>query len=620
MRPSFFTRLYRVTSFSHRLAILALLTLLVCTALLYLPGLSGDFLFDDFNEIVGNPAIRIEQLSWPALVEAWNAFPFVLFGRPLPMLSLAIDHSIWGLNPFGFKLTNLLIHLLNTAALWLLATRILQLVPNADKMRWPFATSLLLAAVWAIHPLQVSTVLYAVQRMEMMAATFTILGLWCFLEGRLRLMTGRPGALLPLTGALACALLALLCKETGLLLPAYAFILDFALLRFGTATPAAAKRLKSVWAILGAGALATFLLYFWPQYTDEFAYLSREFGWHDRLLSQLRILPMYLGQVLWPDPQHYLFYYDSLTPSRSLVSPPSTIWGGALLLSLLVTALFWRRRFPLFTLGILWFFVSHALTSNIVALELAFEHRNYLALFGVALAVTDLLRPLIERLSTGFKGASAAALLVFLAGMTLITTATWGNPLELALAFQKRNPGSERAHYDMGIVYRQMSDGNPDSPFVSMAEAAFKKAAAVPNSSPLPEHALIVMQAFKDGSAEEKWWERLVEKVETGPAGPMQIRAVRTLLQIHRQSHALDPERLMDAGIALLNKPGINPSINLEFALLAIEDLDDESLGMALLNAGAARAGNPEWANQVRSYLSESGHPDFARRWWNERN
>lgn len=607
---------------AHRALVIGFLAAAALIAAVYYPGLSGSFLFDDTGQIVNNSAIHLDRLTLSGLANAWSGFNFGLFGRPLPMISLAIDHSLWGLNPFGYKLTNLIIHLVNAAGLAWLGNRLLMLGHTGSEPRkctLPIL-ALFLMLFWAVHPLQVSTVLYAVQRMELLGATFIILGLAGYVAGRQRQVDGRTGGWPLLSTVPVCMALAVLSKETGLLLPGYALVLELALFGFRSRRGEDTAAVRTIWAVAVLAAVAVYALYFWPEYTSESAYSGRDFTWQERLLTQLRIMPMYLGQILWPAPQNYLFYYDSITASKSLLEPPATVFGGLLLSALAITAFILRRRVPLFFLGIMWFFVSHALTSNIAPLELAFEHRNYLAVFGVLLAITALLMPVAKALSPGFLRAGGLTVIAFVSFLTLLTTATWGNPLELSLAFQKRNPDSERAHYGMGLMYRRMANGSTESPFFSMAEAAYKRAAALEGSSPLPEHALIGMHAYSGKPAEPELWDRLIEKVESGPLGAEQIRSVRLLLAKHNQGDPIDADRLMDAGIALLNKPGLTPSVNFEFALLALDSLDDEKLAVAILNAGAARSGDPAWPQMVRDALIERGHGAFARRWWQSRD
>src|SRR5699024_7915595 len=117
---------------------------------------------------------------------------------------------------------------------------------------------------------------------------------------------------------------------------------------------------------------------------------GRNFSTAERVLSQLRILPLYLQQILLPLPSNMYFYYDDFAPSRGWLSPATTLAGAAFLLGLLLAAWQLRKRLPLFALGVAWFFAAHFMTSNVIALELVFEHRNYFALFGVLLALTGL--------------------------------------------------------------------------------------------------------------------------------------------------------------------------------------------------------------------------------------
>jgi protein O-mannosyl-transferase len=75
---------------------LLLVTLFLLTVLAYWPGLGGDFLFDDFPAIVSNSGVHAEQLNLETLNKAARAFDPGLYGRPLAMITFAIDHSIWG--------------------------------------------------------------------------------------------------------------------------------------------------------------------------------------------------------------------------------------------------------------------------------------------------------------------------------------------------------------------------------------------------------------------------------------------------------------------------------------------------------------------------------------------
>src|SRR5690606_33758904 len=101
--------------------------LLILVALVYWPGLGGPFLFDDFPALVNNTHLHAASLA-PSVI--WEpAFSFDAGGgsRPLAMASFAINHAISGLEPWAYKLTGLVVHLINTLLAAALCLRILSL-------------------------------------------------------------------------------------------------------------------------------------------------------------------------------------------------------------------------------------------------------------------------------------------------------------------------------------------------------------------------------------------------------------------------------------------------------------------------------------------------------------
>ena len=578
----------------------------------YLPGLSGTFIFDDFPNIVQNPSVHIADLSLGSLQQSWGGFIVGLSGRPLAMLSFGIDHVFWGTNPLGYKLTNLFWHLLNTLLIVALTGRVLRFVGNTQTEDLSRFLPIFVGLLWAIHPLQVSTVLYVVQRMEIMALTFILLALLSYLRGRQLQLSGRGSGWLWLSLTIPLAFAAVLCKETGLLVPVFALCIEITVLGFRASSSRDEKLLRVLYTLGIAIAFLYFLFTVWPRHTGPNSYQSRDFNWQERLLTQLRVLPMYIGWIVWPDPQRYLFFYDAYPKSVGLFSPPTTALGLLFIGSLLATAFWVKRNHPLISLGILLFFGAHFMTSNIVPLELVFEHRNYFAVFAILLAITGILQGLQKANLKLPIPAVAIVLACGFSALTLITSATWGNPLTLALDLAHRNPNSERATYHLGEMYLRMSDLNPSSPFFDMARSSFISASEIPGSSPLPEHALIAMMGLTGQPADPDWWQGLIEKVESGPRAPQHIIAVRTLLDLYNHGASIDPDPLMDAGIALLNQRGLNPAVHFEFALHALRGLDDESLAARILIVASAIANDPAWNSNVIDSLKARGHTSFA--------
>ncbi|TNJ35486.1 hypothetical protein [Arenimonas terrae] len=595
-----------MTSLPRSVRPLLPLLLLLVVALAYWPGLSGGFIFDDHNNIQINPRIQIDSLDLASLSRAARAYEPGAYGRPLSTLSFALDHYFHGKHPYGYKLTSLAVHLFNTLLVFLLAARLLAL-PRAGGPWTPWA-ALAIATAWASHPLQVSTVLYIVQRMEMLAATFVLLALLAYLQGRLRQMRGERGGLwLAASGLLAG--MGLLAKESAILFPAFALMLEFTLLGFEARSERLARGLR--WAYAGAtlAAAVLFFGYVVPRFAPAESFAGRDFTVGERLLTQLRILPMHLGQMLLPLPDSLPFYYDNYPKSTGWLSPWTTLGGGLLLASLAALAWFLRRRAPIVTFGIGWFFAAHALTSGPLNLEMAFEHRNYLALFGIVVAAADVIRRLPTRDGPALKVFAVVVVVAMFGVLTTIRSATWGHPLLLATDLVARNPQSPRASNDLATTYVDMSDGSVDSPFLHLGMQEFERGSRLPGASPLPEQGLILMAAVSGYPTDPAWWDRLIDKVRTQPIGPQQAMAVNGLLSQHKQGIKLDARRLAEAYQALLDRQPWPGHVYAYFADFVLADLQDEAWAERLyLQAVSRDPTDSAFANLVLSNLIVEGH------------
>lgn len=375
---------------------LALSLLLLVVGALYLPGAQGPFLLDDFAAIVDNLALRSAGLDGPGLLQAAlssNAGPF---GRMLPMASFAVDHALGGLTPEAFKRTNILLHLAITVLVYLLAR---SLCAALDETRPSPARALddagrrwvpvLVAALWALHPQHVSTVLYVVQRMSQLAMLFVLWATWVYVDARRRQLAGdwRGGAWRMVLLVPPLFLAALLSKENGALLPVLLLTIELTFFRFalpGGKQASALARLPFALMMAAALALLGYLGAVGLGFTNTGS--LRDFTPWERLLTQPRLLTDYLLQLVWPVPTSMPFYYDWVAPSRGLLDPTGTLPAALLWLGLTAVACVWRTRRPIFAFAVLWFLAGHLLESTSIPLELGFEHRNYLPAFGLAFA------------------------------------------------------------------------------------------------------------------------------------------------------------------------------------------------------------------------------------------
>lgn len=583
--------------------------LLLLAAAAFWPGLYGDFLFDDYPNIVSNPRIHLSALDAESLASAAGAYEFGPFGRPVATLSFAINHYLGGLDPWGFKLTNLIVHLLNTLLVFALGRSLLPLAGVAPGNRWPAA----IALIWAIHPLQVSTVLYVVQRMEMLSLTFVLLALLAYLSGRTRQLRGENGWV-SLLVCIPLSLMALLSKETGLLLPLFTLALELTVLNFGAADARVAMTLRRVYlagVILGAMLFAFVVL---PPYLDPELFRFRGFSLVERLLSQTRALCLYLAQILAPSPMLMTFYYDAFPVSRSITSPMSTAVSSIVLASLAALAIRARRRLPLFALGVFWFLASHALTSSVFPLELVFEHRNYFGLLGVVLAVVAVVNRLRGNADDAPPLLPLSALVLGLIALTLIRSATWGNPFNLAMDLAAKSPESARASVDLGEQFMRLAGGDANSPFYQMAKDEFARGAALPGASPLAEQALILLASSAGQTAEDAWWRSLIEKVRTRPLGPQEIMAVTGLLEQRDKLERFDDRRFQEAMTALGGRTALPAHVYAGYGDYLLHRMHDPLGARAAFVAaiGASKA-DPDFAGRMIITLISEGEMEIAQ-------
>lgn len=357
---------------------------LLATALLYWIGLSGPFLLDD------PPNLAIIQ-RWLNGQNTWQYTLFGnhsgMFGRALSMASLMLSAAVGGFTPFSFKLGNLIVHLACGVLGWQVLRRTMAqdryLQPNADLI------ATLLATIWLLHPLNVSTVLYAVQRMAQMSTLLVLASLWAYLAARGQLAEGkvRPACLnlLLLFPLLLAA--GLLGKENAAVAPALCLVLELTYFIGKPRGKAVLPAFFGIFLLLPALAVIAILLL---EPGRLISYAGRDFTLVERLLTQPRALVEYIGLLVFPRNPMLGLFTDDFAVSTGLLAPPSTLWSIVALLGMSVLAVAVRKHAPSVFAGWFFFLVAHVVESGFLPLELYFEHRNYLPAFGLWLAIAGL--------------------------------------------------------------------------------------------------------------------------------------------------------------------------------------------------------------------------------------
>ncbi|GAB4357983.1 MAG: hypothetical protein Kow0073_16220 [Immundisolibacter sp.] len=460
----------------------ALAGLLVLVGLVYWPGLSGPWLFDDYSNIRGNAFLRVTTLDWRSLGAAAGSLQPGPLGRPVAYLSFALNQYLHGdTTPYAWKATNVAIHGVNAllvAALLLMVLRRLT-VRGALPARMAPGAALALAALWALHPIQISSVLYVVQRMTSLSGTFTLAALLCLLRAR-EMWAGGPGggtmgygltasthptgghgagsapwrAGLWLAGAAVLAVLGAYTKETAVLLPLYALVLDRALYpdapywRRWLRLPAGLRLALAVAALAVVFALAAW--HFAP------GYAGRPFTLAERVLTQARVLWFYIGLLFLPRINAFGLHHDDIALSTGLLTPWTTL--PAVLGIAALALLGWRclDRRPLVGLGLLWFLAGHVLESTVVPLEIAHEHRNYLPSLGLLLAGAGALMPLFAHWPRRSAATVVLAAGAILAATTALRADQWGDELGMSRYEVRHHPRSAQARNNLAsdLVWR----------------------------------------------------------------------------------------------------------------------------------------------------------------------
>ena len=256
----------------------------IVTAAMYWPGVTGGWVFDDYPNIIDNAAIHIMRghSTLVAWVNSALSSPSSFLRRPLASLTFSLNWYFGGGDPWPFKVTNIVIHLINGMLVFCMLRALLRLLglrrgghsrktdsgsplrgvrndesggggapgnglgmtngePGIDDAA-ATRLALIVSAAWMLLPINLMAVLYVVQRMESLCQIFVLAGLWAYLHGRWMMLTAkdarrdRHGFALTVSGILLGTLLGLTSKETAVLLPVFAFLAEWIVIGFGRRT------------------------------------------------------------------------------------------------------------------------------------------------------------------------------------------------------------------------------------------------------------------------------------------------------------------------------------------------------------------------------------------------
>lgn len=418
------------------LLLVLVLFLLLLPAWALWPSLSGPFLFDDIPNLDALALLQgdVTLTRMADYLSSKSAGPT---GRPLAMLSFLLNDNAWPSDPYSFKYTNLCIHLLNGLLLAWLTIRVIHAHfqhPAANT----FMLGLLVSAFWVLNPYHLSSVAYVVQRMALLSTTCVLGGLILLIAGREALARHQnaKGYGLIWGSYILGAGIGMLFKENAALYALLAPVFSHFVFS-GPHNRMRSPLLLRLTLIIPALVVATALIQ--PLF-DTYSYQwFRDFSLGERLLSQTRALGYYLWRYLIPGISYAGVYTDAFPKSTGLLSPPSTIIWLLAHIGLISAALILRKRWPLLALGVSAFYIAHSMESGAVALELFFEHRNYLPSAFLLLGALHCAPSRNDLLAI-------SAVLLVTTGLQHLQSRYWGNEKHLYAIMAIENPTSERAN------------------------------------------------------------------------------------------------------------------------------------------------------------------------------
>lgn len=425
-----------------------LIVAMLVTAAIYWQGLVGPFLMDDGP---GLEPVRLWMDGKATFGEAvlnntgWHTH------RALAYATLAANGAIGGFTAYSFKAGNLFFHLACGALTFLLMRKLLrrdsQLAASAG------ALACLVTSVWLLHPINVSTVLYPIQRMAQIALLISLVGLLFYAVVRERMIDGRlargQGIVFLWIGIPLLTFLAVQGKQSAIVLPVSCLIVELAWFQTPKSWPRGLRTFYTAVVALPV-ALAVLVPFVFKERLG-IAFSEYDFNAWEKMLTAPRVLWDYVRMLMVPHSPSMGIFGDGFAPSRSLMAPVSTLVSWLAMIAVL--GLLWRLRrvAPAALAGWLLFLIGHAVEAGYTPIELYYEHRNYGVGAWLFLCVISLTALALSRLrtlgvrTTRISTVLAGGVLLALGAQTLGRSLIWQDAYGITSAAVSGNPESLRA-------------------------------------------------------------------------------------------------------------------------------------------------------------------------------
>lgn len=498
-----------------------ILLALIGAGAVMLAASAGEYwLFDSRPHLLLSRYLLPQNLSAHNLILAITSFDDSVLGRPVSMLSFVLESWITAsVDAQLMRWTNIVIHCVNGLLVYLIGRRLGCVFLSLD-LRKSQRFGLLVAAVWLLNPLHVSSVLYVIQRMTLLAATFSLTGLLVYIRWRSGEggKEGMVGALLLLSISLALATLA---KENGVVLVFLVALLEvlWPTSQRGDLVQRYSRRIAGAILVLAPLTVLASLLVF-PEFYQQW-YIGRDFSVWERVMTQSRLLWHYVSWFFMPLPQHLGLYHDDIRISTGLMEPWTTLPAIVFWIGIIYTVIRCRRSLVMLALGLGFFLYGHSLESTVIPLEMVFEHRNYLPSVGLALISAWGLMVLIER--TGQTGLMVCVgFVTFLLALLALRSLSWSSEEVLAHTQFRHHPESDRSLYHYANMLLRKGENGEDQrqkkALIVNAYAYYEKLATRDATALVAPVTLLYMDArYFNGRFSERWQSAIAHALESTP-------------------------------------------------------------------------------------------------------
>lgn len=431
------------------------LLIVLAGMLVYANSLWNGFVFDDIGTIVENKYINEFGKNLPSF---FTTSYFVISGvegsyRPIATLSYYLLYAAFGLNPFGYHLASVLLHVLNSVLLYLLLGRILR-----NRL-----TSLFAALMFACHPVITEAVNCISYNEDLLSALFYFLAFLLHVVAVAEDKNVKKGFYV---FSLICFLFGLLSKEMAITLPGMIVLYDAAFREIDYQGNIAKQILNTFWRrkFYYGGYLAVSLFYMSLRFlilvTPKVS-LAPSYG---RLIERIIYLPVhlftYMKMAVLPLNLNAEYVFAYPVHFFEIIN----IIGLAVVAGLLLLSFYLFKRSKEISFGMWWFLITLFPVYNLIEIANPIAERYlYLPLVGFCIITAIILNDIINRVAgdkataTGvLKACVILAILGFYASVTVARNRDWKDDLSLWTKTRETSPNSSIVHGNLGRAYHNL--------------------------------------------------------------------------------------------------------------------------------------------------------------------